>query len=234
MTGRKAKIVLTYTGVFVLAAAAILLVFREELRGLVWMPDGEYLYFPFMLYTRNYFLGIAKTLLHTGKLVFPLWDFSIGQGSSVLTAIRFDPFLVLACVTPTRYLDLMYGILSFLRWYAAGIVFIIFCFRIKKDAWLPVTLGALVYTFSGYAVFAALKHPYFTLLFLIYFPLLLIGVERFLQEKKWGVFVIAVFLLMIGNYYAAYINSLLMAVYVIIRQIAVNGKQAGRSIKGIL
>ena len=234
MSKGRAKTFLVYTAVFILAAGVILSIFKEELRGFVWMPDGEYLYYPFMTYTRDYFLNVARTLLHTGKLVFPTWDFSIGQGSSVLTAIRFDPFLVLACATPSKYLDLMYGFLSFLRWYTAGIVFILFCFRINKYEWLPVSLGALVYTFSGYAVFSALKHPYFTLLFLIYFPLLLIGAERFLQEKKWGVFVGAVFLLMIGNYYAAYINSLLMAVYVLIRQFAVNGRQFGKSLKGIL
>lgn len=228
------RIFLFYTVIFVGIAFMIRGIFQDNGKSFIWSPDGEFLYFPIMIYTRNYLLEVVRTLLHAGQLVLPTWDFSIGQGNSILAVFQINPFFLPAMLTTSNGLEAVYGIIALLQWYCVGLVFILFCHRIGKTDTFPVLLGTLVYTFSGYAVFCGTKHIYFVTFLLIYFPLILIGAERYLQEKKWGFFVCMITLSLVGGYYYAYMNSLLMAIYVFFRQIAVNGKAIKKSIVEIL
>ena len=87
---------------------------------------------------------------------------------------------------------------------------------------LPVLTGAVIYACSGFVIFTAAKHIYFMTFFVIYLPLILAGCERWLRQRKWGTFVVMIFLAMIGGYYYAFVNTLLMAIYLVIRQISVH------------
>lgn len=187
--------------------------------SMVWTPDGQNLYLTIMYYTRNYVVKVAKTLLATGQLVLPQWDFSIGQGSSVLSVFHFNPLFLLAVFTPTRWMEAVYGAVTVLQIPLAGMAFTAYCRSIDKREPLPVLVGAVVYAFSGFVIFTAAKHIYFITFMVIYLPLILAGCERWLRKRRWGLFVGMIFLAMVGGYYYAFINTLLMAVYLLIREI---------------
>lgn len=225
---------LIYSVVFIAAVFVIIFTFSKEGKTYIWMPDGEYIYYPFMVYTRYYIIGVAKTLLQTGKLIFPMWDFSIGQGGSVLTALRIDPFMIPFLLSPSRFLETAYAVTSFLRWYSAGVAFLLYCTVIRKTDTVPVTIGMLIYTFCGYALYAGTKHPYFVVYFLVYFPLLLAGAERYFIKRKKTLFIVTVFLMLAGNYYASFINTSLLAIYCLIREFAVYGKDLKKIISDII
>jgi uncharacterized membrane protein YfhO len=224
------KLFLIYTIIFAGIALMIQSIFEDNGCSYIWSPDGEFQYFPIMVYTRSYIVNIVKTLLHTGRLVLPTWDFSIGQGNNIFSVFQFNPFFLLALFARSKDLETVYGVIALIQWYCAGLSFMIFCRRIGKTETVPVVAGTLVYTFSGYAVFCGTKHIYFVVFLLVYLPLILTGVERYLQEKKWGFFVLMITLSLIGGYYYAFMNSLLMAVYIVFRQLAVNGRNIRKSL----
>lgn len=202
--------------------------------SMVWMPDGQNLYLTTMYYTRDYVVKVVKTLLATGQLVLPQWDFSIGQGSSVLSVFHFNPLFLLAICTPSRWMEAVYGAVTVLQIPLAGMAFTAYCRSIDKREPLPVLVGAVVYAFSGFVIFTAAKHIYFITFMVIYLPLILAGCERWLRKRKWGLFVGMIFLAMAGGYYYAFINTLLMAIYLLIREICFYRTQIRKIVTDLL
>ncbi len=200
----------------------------------VWKPDGQNLYLTIMYYTRRYVVEAAKTLWATHQLVLPQWDFAIGQGASILSVFHINPLFLLAVVTPYRWMELVYNAVTVMQIPLAAWAFTVYCYSVEKREVLPVLTGAVLYACSGFVIFTAAKHIYFMTFFVIYLPLILAGCERWLRQRKWGTFVGMIFLAMIGGYYYAFVNTLLMAIYLVIRQIAVHKTQIGVMVKEIL
>lgn len=210
---------------FLLIATAFSGYFIANGYSTVWQPDGQNLYLTIMYYTRRYVVEAVKTLLATHQLVLPQWDFAIGQGASILSVFHINPLFLLAIFTPYRWMELVYGAITVLQIPLAGWAFTVYCRSIGKREVLPVLTGAVVYACSGFVIFTAAKHIYFMTFFVIYLPLILAGCERWLRKRKWGLFVGMICLAMVCGYYYAYVNTLLMAIYLLIRQIAVHKTQ---------
>ena len=208
-----------YCLVFLLLLSQFASSFVETLHTMTWVPDGENLYLVMMYYARNYFVGVGKTLLKTHKLVFPQWDFSIGQGASVLSVLKLNPFYLLSLPFPRRWMDYVYALYTMGQLFCAALAFSALCRAMGQKDELSIFTGSLVYVFSGYALFTAAKHVYFITYLVLALPLLLLGCERFLQQKKWGLFVAVVFFLFLGGYYYAWMDSLLMALYLLAREL---------------
>lgn len=191
----------------------------------VWKPDGQNLYLTIMYYTRRYVVEAVKTFLATHQLVLPQWDFAIGQGASILSVFHINPLFLLAIVTPYRWMEVVYNVVTVAQIPLAAWAFTVYCRSVEKREVLPVLTGAVIYACSGFVIFTAAKHIYFMTFFVIYLPLILAGCERWLRQRKWGTFVVMIFLAMIGGYYYAFVNTLLMAIYLVIRQISVHKTQ---------
>ena len=208
-----------FWAVFFVVVTAFASYFQEHELSMVWSPDGQNLYLTIMYYSRDYAVEAVKTLLHSGKLVLPQWDFSIGQGSSVLSVFHFNPLFLLTLLAPYRWMEGMYGLITLLQIPLAGLAFVAWCRAAERREPLPVLTGALVYACSGFVIFTAAKHIYFITFMVIYLPLILAGCERWLRRRKWGLFVGMIFLSVAGGYYYAFINTVLMAAYLLIREL---------------
>lgn len=223
-----------FFAVFLILVTSFSSYFIANGSSMIWVPDGQNLYLTILYYTRDYVVKVAKTLLATGQLVLPQWDFSIGQGSSVLSVFHFNPLFLLAIFTPYRWMEAVYGAVTVLQIPLAGMAFTAYCRSIEKREPLPVLVGAVVYAFSGFVIFTAAKHIYFITFMVIYLPLILAGCERWLRKRKWGLFVGIIFLSMVGGYYYAFINTLLMAVYLLIRELCLYRTQVKRIVTDLL
>ena len=216
---------LAYAGLILV----ILAIFYYFERTFVWIPDGEDIYFVIMRYTRDYLYEALKGLVHTGRLTLPQWDFSIGQGNNILVGLHFNPFFLFALLSPTRYLEHAYSLMVVTQLYCTGAAFCLFCRRVGQTEPFPMALGALVYTFCGFVFHAGFSHVYFISNFMLCLVLILVSAERYLQDGKWGCFVASIVLTMLCGYYYAYIDTLLMALYLAVRQLCVNGKALKKS-----
>ena len=73
-----------------------------------------------------------------------------------------------------------------------------------------------------YILVMGFHHPFF-INPLIYFPLLLIGIERILEEKSPIFFILMVFICTISNFYFMYMIALNAAIYLFIRLFSIYG-----------
>lgn len=204
---------LMYTVLFTGISFSLYYFFYINGKSLIWKKDGLFQHYNSLIYFGEYLRSGIK------NLSFPLWDFKIGYGADVITTLHYyvlgDPLNLLSVFVPKVYGEWLYLGLVFLRFYLSGVSFSIYS-RERGNRSFGVLAGALIYTFCGYALVAGVRHPYF-LNPMIYFPLLLLGVERIYAGKKPFLFIMMVFLSAISNFYFFYMLTLLTVLFAAIR-----------------
>lgn len=91
-------------------------------------------------------------------------------------------------------------------------------FRYMQFNRIPSFLGACVYAISGMYFSHATYWEFFADAYM-WLPLLLLGAEKIFRENRSGWFILAVAVSMFDNFYFAYINLLVTALYILIRLI---------------
>jgi len=210
---------IVYTFVFIITSLLVFSQFYLNKKSFVWRTDGIDQHLTSLTYFSKYLHQIAKYFLNTGKLIIPLFDFSIGYGSDIPTTLHYlcfgDPLALLSFLIPSSKTVYLYCFLIIFRLYLSGIAFSIYCEKINLSRF-AVLCGSLVYTFCGFALFASVRHPFF-INPMIYFPLLLIGIEKIFKNQKPYLFIIMVFVSAVSNFYFFYMLSVLMVIYAVIR-----------------
>lgn len=221
---------LLYTLAFAVVMVAYIYPLDSNGKSLIWVTDGIGQQFPMMFYFKEYVLSGLKSLVETGAFSFPQWDFSLGFGMSPLDAVRREPFMLLSLLGDEQSMEWIADLSVVLRHYVSGLAFLWLCAVRGRREKLPVLMGTLVYMFSGFAILISVRQPFFVTVFMTYLPLMLVGAERYIQHRKYGMFVFLVFLQLLSGYYSAYINGLILAVYLLVRL----GFQYGKKIRAIV
>ena len=208
---------LRYSGMFLICA----LIYTGMLYAIRRMPiyngDGYLQPYTVLGYVRQ----VVLRLLSGGG--YRMVNFSLGQGMDALTTLSYygytDPLSLLAALFPERMLGYAFLLVDLLRSYLAGLCFGLYARKAgAKDGW-AVACGALIYIFSGFMLYNMAKHVFF-LDAAVYLPLVLLGVERLLQDRRWTGYALAVALMLVANFYFAYMNTVIVIVYIVVRLIA--------------
>ena len=222
-----------YTLLFAILAAAVFSWHLLAGKTLIWQVDGWSQHFKALAYYGRYLRGIARNLLAGRGLVIPEWDFAIGEGSDILQALHYyvigDPLALFSALVPTRQLHVFYTLASVARMYLAGAAFSELAFGTGLKNRYGALAGALSYAFCYWAIRAAVRHPYFANP-LIYFPLIVLGIEKILRGERPYLFIIFVAVAGVSNFYFFYIIALLAALYALIRL----GFAFGRNVRAAL
>lgn len=222
-SNKRMKYYLIYSVLFVIMCWAIFHCFFMNNISFIWKVDGWTQHVKALAYYSNWLQNIVKGIIYKHRLEIPLWDASIGYGSDIISVLHYyaigDPLNLLSILVPDSKINICYTLLVLLRIYLAGITFSVYCFYMRKDKYAVVLMGSYIYMFSGYVFLHGMHHPYF-INACIYLPLLLLGVEKILREKKSRFFIIAVFLSAVSNFYFFYMLVLITVLYVIFRVLA--------------
>lgn len=218
-TGKKRRFVwMLYTGIFLFGIAlafGILLVTR---RSIVWTYDSSAEYYPAMVYfsetLKRFFSGLAQ-----GQWIWPQYDFSIGFGEDIISALNYygfaDPLFLLTALVPRSGMERAFVLLAFLRAYLAGLFFY------RYIRWFGVgrgraLLGAVSYALCGFVTFSLCVHQIF-LNVAMYLPLILLGFEHLLKGKRPILLPVASALLAFNGYYMLYMASAFLIAYAAFR-----------------
>ncbi|MCR5515987.1 MAG: YfhO family protein [Lachnospira sp.] len=220
------KRVLRYIGIYslIFVITAILVFSYNFVSGktFIWKADGWEQHFKALLYYADYLKEFFYKLFVEHRIEFNQWDFAIGEGGDVLNTLNYyvigDPFAFFAFLVPSNYMYIFYEAMILLRLYLAGLAFSWLCFSTRRVRTTAVLTGAITYVFCYWGMFNALRHPYF-LNPMIYFPLLILGVEKILKGRRPYLFIAAVFVTAISNFYFFYMQVLLTVAYVFVRLI---------------
>lgn len=220
-TGRRpvARFYLFYTLAFFFTAFFVYLPYLWSHKSFVTVPDGLTQHFNSFVYLGVYVRDIIRGLLFEHQLTIPLWEFGIGYGGDVVTSLAYyvlgDPFSIFSVITPSSWGEVMYMFCIVLRLYFAGIAFCAFCHKMGCGRFASLT-GALVYAFCGYAILAAVRHPYF-MNPMIYLPLILLGVEKIFRKESPVLYIVMIFVAAFSNFYFFYMLVLQTVLYVLFR-----------------
>lgn len=172
-----------------------------------------------LAYLGEYLRGTFTDFIATGKLHLKQWDFTLGLGADIVSTLNWyvlgDPLTLLSVFVKKEYTIYLHYFLVIFRLYLTGLSFLYYCAYRKKDNFYSLC-GAIVYIFSGYAMFLAFRHTYFINSFIL-LPLLYIGIEKILTEKKIVFFTVITFISCITNFYFFYILTILIFVYAFVR-----------------
>jgi uncharacterized membrane protein YfhO len=188
-------------------------------KAIVEFWDGQSQHFLSFVYFGEYAREVLKNIVINHDFKLPLYDFSIGYGQDILGTLHYyiigDPFSILSVITKPKYAENVFAFAIMLRLFLSGISFSTFALS-KKFSYFQSFIGTFVYVFSGYAISAASRHPYF-INPMIYLPLLCIGVDHILEKKENKLFIFMTFIAVISNFYFFYILTLLVFIYAVYR-----------------
>jgi uncharacterized membrane protein YfhO len=182
----------------------------------VWNGDGLAQHFPALYYFRD---TVGAFLADPSKGIAS-WSWRLGMGADTFTTLSYylaDPFSAISLLFPLRWAEYVYEGLYFLRITLAGLAAFAYLRSLKARDWTAV-LGSLVYAIASFALVAGLKHPLFVNA-MIWFPLVLLGIEQVLNGRRWYVLVVAVALSALSNFYFFYQISLIAVPYAALRYI---------------
>ena len=209
-----------YTIVFLLIVLFCYSGFLVSGRSLIWKRDGFTQHFRALVYYSEYLRNILNRLV-TGQMpVIPEWDFAIGEGADILNTFHYyvigDPFALFSVFVPTRLMPFFYSGACILRLYLAGVAFSELGFGTGLKNRYGILAGAISYSFSAFGLVCAARHPYF-LNPMVFFPLLILGMERVFQNKTQYLFVLVTAVSAASNFYFFYMMVVLAVVYALIR-----------------
>ena len=210
-----------YTIIFLILFSLSYISFIKLGKSFIWETDGFRQHYIIL----QDFSNIVRNIFKEGLTLF---SWNMGLGLDVIGQYSYyilgDPFAYISLLFPMKYFKYLYQLLIILRIYCVGISFIIYCRYNKKDD-SGVIIGAIIYTFCGYIIYAAVRHPYFTNP-VIMLPLVFMGIDKILKENKYTFFTIMIAILAIMNYYFLYMITILAFIYAVVKYI-VEYKQDG-------
>lgn len=196
--------------------------------------DGLLQHYTVLMYYGKWLRSILSNIFIKHRFSIQNWDMSIGLGADVASTFHYyglgDPLNLLAVFVPAVHTEALYNFLVLFRLYLAGVTFWIYC-RNHGYRNAMVLPGAVIYVFSFYTITLSVLHPFF-LNPLIYFPLVLLGIDFFMEKGKISVFIISCMMAAYANFYFFYMMSIFMVLYAVIRYITLFA--AERSVKHLM
>ncbi len=210
---------LIYTLLFIIIAFLAFFWFIYVGNTFVHNVDGYLQHYSFLVKLRRF----VSDIVHGNGVSLWSWDAGYGADTIGNFAIVFcDPFAYIAAAFKPQYIDIGYSISEIVRLYVAGLAMIAFL-KYRKKSFLQCVIGGISYALSSWAV-ASMVHAFF-LNPLVFFPLLILGVDKIDKEKNPFVFVAAIFFSLITSFYFSYMSALLTIVYIVIKYFLENENQ---------
>lgn len=220
------KSFLAFSVLFLVVGFFVFLPYFANGRSLICSGDAAVQHYPALSYYGSYLRSILRTLWQEHRLVIPTWDMGIGYGGDIITTLHYyclgDPLTLLSVFFSEGQTELCYNILVVLRLYLSGISMLCYCKHRKLEDYASV-IGALIYSFSGYAVSAGVFHPFFAIP-MIYLPLLLLGADLLFENKNPLLFILSVAFALLSNFYFFYMLVIIVVLYALLRYFSYYGK----------
>ncbi|MCT3189130.1 YfhO family protein [Limosilactobacillus reuteri] len=157
------------------------------------------------------------SFFHHPRLNF--WSWQMGLGSDTFQLYSYytigDVFSYLALLFPAAKITLAYQVINIIRMYCVGLAFVYFAqhFKFRNSV---ILMGATTYLVNSFLLYACIAQPFFTTPFII-FPLIVVQIERILQEGSPWPLAGAFTWMLVSNYYLAYVLGIGSFLYLVLR-----------------
>ena len=200
---------------------------------------GVLIFLPFVLYDGGYFIyygdfnvqqipfyKLAHEAVRSGDI---WWSWHTDLGANFIGSysfyLLFSPFFWLTLPFPTTALPFLMAPLLVLKTACAALTGYLYLERfVRNRAWAVV--GSLLYAFSGWMFFNIFFNHFHDVA--VFFPLLLLGVEKLVCEDKKAMFAVIVAVCAMVNYWFFVGEAVFVALYVLVRICSGDWPMTGR------
>lgn len=145
------------------------------------------------------FYRLANEAVKSGDF---LWNWTTDLGVNFISSYSFyllgSPFFLITLLFPSSFTPFLMAPLLVLKFALSAVFACAFVRRFVKDMRYAI-LGGLLYAFSGFAIYNVFFNHFNDVI--VFFPLLLIALEEFMQNGKRGYFAFAVAMMAVINYF---------------------------------
>ena len=206
-------VIASYTLLFLVLQWGVFGAFYASGKSFVWNVDGTGQHYARLLYVCRTVHQTLKDLFSGKGFHFQLVDFHQGVAGKALTSFALPEILV--ALFPQGKVDFFYTLMVYWHYYAAGLSFILMILYFKADAFASV-IGAVIYSFCGFALFGIVRHFSFGLP-MVYLPLLIVGIDMVLHRRKGWLLTGVTFLALMHGVYFSYMLMVFCFLFVIVR-----------------
>lgn len=179
---------------------------------------GVFLYYGDFNVQQIPFYQLAHKAVREGNI---FWSWNTDLGVDFIGSYSFyllgSPFFWLTLPFPNAWVPYLMGPLLMLKFSFASLTAYCYIRRFVRYTHNAL-IGALIYAFSGYAVYNIFFNHFHEAI--IYFPLLLWSMELFVTENRRGVFALVVFLSALSNYYFFLGMAIFCIIYFVVKLIS--------------
>ena len=179
---------------------------------LIALLTAAIIFLPFVIYDKGYFFffgdfnvqqipfyKLAHEAVRNGEL---FWNWYTDLGANFIGSYSFyllgSPFFWLTLPFPTEFVPHLMAPLLVLKHACAAFTGTLYIKRFVKNGDYAV-MGGLLYAFSGFAVYNIFFNHFHEAI--VFFPLLLVGIEELVTENRRGIFALAVAVNAFVNYW---------------------------------
>ena len=172
---------------------------------------GILLFLPFIIYDHGYFFyygdfnvqqipfyQMAHDCVRSGNI---FWNWNTDLGANFIGSYSFyvlgSPFFWLTLPFPSAAVPYLMAPLLILKFACASAAAYAFLRRFVRPN--LALLGGLLYAFSGFSLYNIFFNHFHEAI--VYFPLMLLGLEWYMKDDRRGLFALTVFLSALNNYY---------------------------------
>lgn len=222
------KFIIVYTFLFV--AILLMVTYKHILTGrtFIWLSDSWWQHYKAYIYIQTFYKEIIKNIFVHHTLKFSLWDMSIGEGSDIINTFCYygltDPFNIIGLFFPLNQVLISFHIMIISKMYFAGITFAYMCDIIisdKNKKLIIIIISSLLYAFCSWNILNMRRHHMF-MNALVFVPLIIIGVEHLIKNKKTVLITLGVFLISISSLYYFYVSAIIVAIYTIVKVFSIS------------
>ncbi len=158
------------------------------------------------------------------------WNWNIDIGSDFVATFSFynlgSPFFWITLLFPAKLFPYLVGWVYMLKYAVAGLTAYLYLHRFIKEEKFAL-IAAVLYAFSGFQACNLVFYHFHDVV--AFFPILLIGLEKMVLERKKGIFAVAVFFNAFLNYFFFIGEVVFLIVYFVVR-FWISEKQRWKSI----
>lgn len=190
------------------------------------MGNGYFTFFGDFNVQQIPFYQLAHEAVKSGNIAWN-WNTDLGVNfvGSYSFYLLFSPFFWLTLPFPTSFVPYLMAPLLVLKMACAAFSSCIFLQRFVKNKNYAV-LGGLLYAFSGFSIYNIFFNHFHEAI--VFFPFMLIGLEKLVTENKRGYFAFAVAVNAIVNYWFFIGEVVFTIIYFFIRCTSTDWRMTGK------
>ena len=213
---RNSKFIIWYTIIFIGIVALVFGRFALNGKTIIFKNDCFSAYYELLGLRKSIWNEFVTNIVEFHRFTIPFVNLNLTGDDNLFGLIGIEVFDILYFLFPQSAFEYIFAFIGFARLWCAGYTFALFARYKFKVSWKIILVASFVYSFSGYGIIATFKQPFFVSM-MYYFPLILLGVEKEIEEKKRGILVLFVALSAITSFYLHYYTMISVSIYCILR-----------------